>query len=200
MNGDTPQPPAEKQPDSNWQYKPETKPLPPATPVQVATPAPPPQADPNVPNEISWSASEFIAHQKSLRWYGALGLGAVIIAALTYLITRDKITTGVVIFIALIFGFAASRKPRVMEYRVNASGLQVGPKFFPYSELKSFSIMEEGAFSNIMFTPLKRFMPPIVIYYEPQDEESIATVLARYLPMEHREQGVIDTITTRIRF
>src|SRR4051812_43503460 len=38
---------------------------------------------------VSWTASEYIAHAKGASWFIALGLGLVILAGITYIITHD---------------------------------------------------------------------------------------------------------------
>jgi hypothetical protein len=176
---------------ANWQYAAE-----PQAAANYMTPVDMGQT----PQEVEWTASEFVAHNKGLEWYAALGVGAVVLAALIYVLTHDTVSAIIIVFVALLLGIAATRKPRVLHYQVNDHGLGIGQKFYPYSEFKSFAVMEEGAFSSITFLPLKRFMPPISIYYAPEDEERIVQVLAFYLPMEMRTHDAIDRLIRRIRF
>lgn len=190
MNGDN-QHPTGGQTGGQWQYTPASQ-----SPVNQAPAAMPV----NTPQEVEWTASEFVAHNKGASWYGLLALGAVVLAALIYFITRDTISAGIIVFVALLLGISAARKPRVLHYQVNGGGLAIGEKFYAYAEFKSFSLMQEGAFSSIMFLPLKRFMPPISIYYDPKDEDRIVEVLSYFLPMEARTHDLIDRIVKRIRF
>jgi len=191
MNGDN-QHPGAGQPDGQWQYTPSSQQQP-VNQVPTAMPMPAPQ-------EVQWTASEFVAHNKNASWYGLLALGAVLLAAIIYFITHDTISAGIIVLVALLLGISAARKPRVLHYQVNGGGLAIGEKFYPYAEFKSFSVMQEGAFSSIMFLPLKRFMPPISIYYDPKDEERIVDVLSFYLPMEARAHDLVDSLIKRIRF
>jgi len=149
---------------------------------------------------VSWSASEFIHHQKSAGWYITLGLAGIILAAITFLLTKDKISTGVIIFAALIFGFYASHKPRTLNYKLDDSGLSIGEKFYSYGSFKSFAVAEEGAFSSIVLMPLKRFMPLTSLYYEPKDETKITDILALRLPVETHKRDAVDSLMNRIRF
>jgi hypothetical protein len=196
MNGDNQKQPAPGQGDAGWQYKPEA---PTAPAAQTAPPAVAPAYDPSQ-GEIVWSASEFVAHNKGMGWYATLGLAAVALSAVVFLLTRDLVSVIIIIFVAVLLGISAVRKPRVLNYQLNGSGLTIGQKFYPYLEFKSFSVMEEGAFSSIMFLPLKRFMPPISIYYDPKDEDQIVNMLAHYLPLENRTHDAIDSLIKRIRF
>jgi hypothetical protein len=192
MNGDNQKPGAGQPEGGQWQYTPTAQPQP-ANQMPAAMPMPTPQ-------EVEWTASEFVAHNKTTSWYGMLALAAVVLAAIIYFVTKDLVSAGIIVLVAVLLGVSAARKPRVLHYQVNGGGLAIGEKFYPYAEFKSFSVMQEGAFSSIMFLPLKRFMPPISIYYDPQDEERIIDVLSFYLPMENRSHDVIDSLVKRIRF
>jgi hypothetical protein len=192
MKGDKEHPATSQAADAGWQYAP-NEPAPAAGDIPSYAPA-------HSPEEVAWTASEFVSHSKGTSWYFLLAGGAVVLAAIIYFVTHDVISTGIIIFVALLLGISATRKPRVLSYQVNAGGLAIGDKFYPYAEFKSFAVMQEGAFSSIMFLPLKRFMPPISIYYDPQDEDRIIEVISYYLPMENRSHDFIDNIIRRIRF
>ncbi|MGH7194316.1 MAG: hypothetical protein ACREJM_12415, partial [Candidatus Saccharimonadales bacterium] len=169
-------------------------------PEDVAPQAVPAAKADDDPHAITWSASEFVAHDKSFGWYAALIAGAVALAGVIYLISRDIVSVAVVIIAALLLGIYGSHKPRQQEYRLDAGGLNIGPKHFGYDEFRSFSVMKEGAFSSILFMPLKRFAVPTTIYYAPQDEDRIVSLLSDYLPLERRTHDAVDWLMHRIRF
>lgn len=150
--------------------------------------------------EISWTASEFIAHQKSPVWYMLLLLVGAAIATLTYFLTKDVISTASIVIIAVIFAVYAGHKPRVLTYRLDRDGLTIGGKLYAYGQFHSFSVMEEGAIPSIVFMPLKRFMPLLTIYYDPKDEDTIVGMLAERLPLEQRKRDAIDSMLHKIRF
>jgi hypothetical protein len=150
---------------------------------------------------IEWTASEFIAHNKSFGWYLVLILAAAIGSALVYLITGgDKTAVAVVIFAALVFGFYAGRQPKEQQYALGSQGVTIGTKFYGYHDFKSFSVVDEGVFSSISFMPMKRFMPIISIYFDPKDEENIVDVLSSYLPFDQHPKDLVDQFMKKIRF
>ena len=180
------------EPTSQWQFKVEDQAAnDPGEKTSVAHTATKP---------LEWSASEFIAHQKSASWYLRLAIAAIIFAALVFLLTHDKISTGVVLFAGLCLGIFGARKPRTLDYKLDESGLKIGEKFYSYDTFKSFAVMKEGAFSSIMLLPLKRFMPALSLYFDPQDESKIANILADRLPFEDRKHDAVDSLMHRIRF
>ncbi len=149
---------------------------------------------------VSWTASEFIAHEKGLSWYAILGVVAAIMMILAYLMTRDKTSVGMILVVLVVFAIFSARKPRTLPYRVDNSGIHVGEKSYGYELFKSFAVIQEGGVHSIMMMPMKRFMPPLSIYMDPADEHKIVDVLAVYLPAETRGQDVVDRLMRRLRF
>lgn len=186
--------PAPQQPSGQWQFTATDDPE-----------APLSQPDPDAPKQqlepIHWTASQFVAHHKSTQWYINLAIATAIVAGLIYLITRgDVVATATVVVAAIFFGISAGRKPRVLEYEVNTKGIAAGKQFFPYSSFKSFSVIEEGAVTGLVFLPLKRFMPALTVYCAPEDEGRIIALLASFLPMQPAKEGPVDRFLQRIRF
>jgi len=155
------------------------------------------QAVPAAPS-IQWTASEFIAHEKSPTWYLSLiGTGAVL-AIFSQLVAHDPITTVAVVLITILFVFAASHKPRTLPYRIDDTGITIGNKTYLYGQFKSFGIVQEGAFSNITLVPLKRFGQPLSIYYPPEEEGKIVDVLSAYMPASQVRLDFIDRLLKSI--
>ena len=127
-------------------------------------------------------------------------LAALILAALVFIATRDKISTGMVLIAALVLGIFAARKPRVLDYRLDDTGLTIDTKFYDYAAFKSFSVINEGPAYSIFLMPMKRFMPGLSLYYDQKDQQKIADILAQRLPLEDRHVDTIDRFMHRIRF
>lgn len=149
---------------------------------------------------VSWTASEFIAHQKTTKWYAILAVCGVVTTALAFLAFHDWITVIMVVIVFVVFGIFAGRKPRTLQYQLDLSGLRVGPKLYPYEDFKSFTIIDEGPISSITLAPMKRFMLPLTIYYDLKDEEHIATTLNDYIPYEENHNDPVDRFMRQIRF
>ncbi len=183
---------------ANWQYKPEGgQAMGMSNGPNVQTPTPRHVVEAPI---VTWTASEFISHDKSTGWYALLGVGTAALAAVVYLLTHDTVSTGVVVVVAIVFGILAARKPRELEYSVDDKGVKVGDKFYPFSGFRSFSIVQEDAVESIWFMPLKRFMPPLTIYFDPRDGQKIVDVLSQTLPMENRQLDAVDRLMHRLRF
>lgn len=150
--------------------------------------------------EVSWTASEFIAHEKSAGWYINLIIAAVLLAGVVYILTRDLVSPFAVLIGAVFFGIFAARPPRQLTYTLNHRGIQAGPKQYAFDNFKSFSVTQEAPFPAINLMPLKRFAPLLTIYYDPAQEQQILSVLAQYLPFEEAKKDRIESLMHRIRF
>lgn len=150
---------------------------------------------------VTWTASEYIAHQKSPAWFVIFGVGVVVLAVAIYFITGGDLVSAVsVLLFSVIFGIYAGRPPREQRYVLDQSGIHIGEKTYSFSNLRSFAILDEGVFSSIEFMPLRRFMPMISIYFDPKDEDKIIAFLSEYLPIEYRRRDIIDRLMRKIKF
>ena len=173
------------------------------------TPALPPtsvnayQADQSIASAdetITWTASEYIAHHKSGKWYAMLGLVAFVITAIIWLATKDIISAAVVLIGAGILGGYGARQPRELQYQLDTTALTIGNKTYELDAFRSFTVDDQQAFASVNLMPLKRFAPGLTIYCAPQDEEAIIDVLALRLPIEEHQPDAIDRLMRHIRF
>lgn len=150
--------------------------------------------------QVSWTALEFVEHDKTQSWYlSMVGISVVVVAAV-YFITKDLFNAFIIVIAAVLFGVVAGRAPRHMDYMVNGHGVAIGRRFYPYSEFRSFSIADEGHVRSIVLMPLKRFMPSLTLYFDPADEQRIGDVLADHLPFAQYQRELTDRLMRRIRF
>lgn len=150
---------------------------------------------------VVWTASEYIAHTKSVGWYVGLGAAAAVLTVIVFFFTHgDIISSLAVLIMSILFGVVAGRQPREQRYVLDDEGVHVGTKVYNYGAIKSFSVYDEPPFSSISFMPMKRFMPMISVYYDPADEQKIVEYLSTRLPLEYRKRDAIDRLMHKIRF
>lgn len=149
---------------------------------------------------IIWSASEFVSHQKNTKWYVLLGIGAIVVSGILYLVTREIFSIVVVVILAIALGVFGAVKPKTLDYAIGDEGLQIGPKQFPYTTFHSFAVIDDAAIAYIQLLPQKRFMAPISIYFAPEDEKKIVDYLGGHLPLEHKKRDFTDKLASRIHF
>ena len=163
-----------------------------------------PYEAPAVPEQnmqsVSWTASEYIAHNKGTAWFVALGLGLFAASAVIYLFTRDIFTALAIAVAGITFGVFAARAPRTLEYAIDDEGIHIGQKLYPYNVFKSFDVTEEGSLPAIQLMPLKRFMPPLTVFYDVAQEDVVIGALTTYLPHQEHQPDAVDRLARRIRF
>lgn len=150
--------------------------------------------------EISWTASEFIAHEKNGSWFAMLIAGAIILGAVVFLITKEWISLIAIAVLAAAIGVFGAVKPRELRYSLSQDGITVGEKHFAYSVFRSFAVLDDGAMVSIQLLPQKRFMVPISVYLDPAQADDIIDAIGEYLPFEHRERDLTDRLSSRFRF
>lgn len=153
-----------------------------------------------LPEAVTWTASEYINHHKSSAWFAGLAVAVALAALGVFFVTKDVLSAIVIVVVGIVFGMYAGRKPRELTYIINNEGVFIGEKIYTYDRFKAFSIAQEGPMTSIVFTPMGRFMPFISIYYDPQDEEKIAETLSAYLPYEDHKRDPVDALMRKIRF
>lgn len=149
---------------------------------------------------IIWSGDSLVPRKKSVIWYISLVVVTAIAAALVYLLTSDKISTGVIIAVALVFGISASHHPKNLSYQLDDDSITVGKKLYSFDSFRSFAVIDENGYSSIYMTPLKRFLPPLIIYVSPENESQIVSMLGERLPFSPAKSDPIDSLMRRIHF
>lgn len=149
---------------------------------------------------VTWTASEYVTHSKSTSWYAGLAAATIVIAAITWLITRDFFPTTMVAIALLLLGVYAGRKPHEQSYALDTHGLTIGSRHYAFGDFRSFSVVREGAFPSIELTPLKRFAMYVTVYFDPKDEDKIAHLLSAHLPMEEPRANFTDNLMRQIKF
>lgn len=174
--------------EETWKYSPENNEVPQSKQVDNSFEA------------INWSASEFIQHDKGLTWYGLLAVAVAIIATGIYFLTHDKISTAVIVIVGFILGFYGARKPRLLNYQIDPTGLTIQAKNFNYESFKSFAVVEDSVLPGVVLMPLKRFMPSLSVFLDPASKEEVIKILSERLPQDTHHRDFVDRFMQRIRF
>lgn len=149
---------------------------------------------------LNWEASEYMLHDKSFLWYVVLVIGAAALGAVFYFVLKD-ISSLIVVVLLLIAVFVYSkRQPHTLAYSITESSLIIGHKEHHFEEFKSFSVISEDGIENITLIPVKRFAPPLSIYFDPNDRTTIVEALSAHLPQVERSQDVIDQLSRKLKF
>lgn len=157
------------------------------------------QATPYV-QPVSWTASEYVAHQKNFGWFILVLLVVTAVAGIVYLITDELVSPIVILIIGIAFTAFAGRPPQTLEYSIDGTGIHISTRSYPYSRFRSFAILEDEPTPTIMLIPLRRFDLPINLHFDAPDAEKIVNLLGNYLPGEEGTAPPVDRLMSKIRF
>ena len=151
-------------------------------------------------DSVTWTASEYLDHQKSMSWYLTASGAILCISALSFILMRELFSPIAVLVLGTLLMVIAARKPRTLTYTVDAHGIVVGSREYTYEDFLSFSIIQEGPVESIMLLPQKRWSPALNLYFAPEDGQKIFDILSSFLPLEERSKDGIDRFLHKIRF
>ena len=149
---------------------------------------------------VSWTGSEFIANHKDSKWFLSFFTVLVLAVGLIFVATKDYVSTISVAVVGILFAFLANRKPRQLAYKIDNSGINIGSKFYPFDQFKSFSLAQDGAIGYVNLMPLKRFMPDLSVYFPPKETEKVVGILSDHLPHNEDDERQIDKLAKHLRF
>jgi len=150
---------------------------------------------------FAWSEKEFIANEKGTMWYLYFALLIIVVSVIVFFVSGHSIfTTVMVLAIAVIFAVAAGHKPKVVDYEINSSGVNIGTRFRSFEEFKSYSISNDGQMPSITFEPLRRFGLPLTIYFDHGNGEKISSLLSNFLPNTENQKDSVEQLMHRIHF
>ena len=152
-----------------------------------------------VSSSISWTAAEYVEHDKNRWWYVIMIVATIGLIAVAIFLFRDWIFAVLVVVMAIAIYTIAHRPAREIVYTITPDGINIGEKHFNFSTFRAFGLVKEGAIYNLRFVPNKRFMPHVTAYIPNEQGEQIVDTLGAILPMEDIQPDIIDSLVSRSR-
>lgn len=153
-----------------------------------------------VPDEVSWTAQEYITEDKSFIWYAGLAVFVIGGIVLDVLVLKSFFSVSALLLaIAVVLVMMSVRPPRSIQYHLSKEGLRVGERLYRLQEYKAFGVMHDGKGNTIFLTPVNRFTPGLSVYFPAQQGEQIVQVLSRYVPMQEVRMDIVDRIARLLR-
>lgn len=148
---------------------------------------------------FSWEASEYVHHHKSILWYAVVVL--VVIGLLGVAVWfKYWLEIGVFLMMGAAVFVYANKPPRTMSYELSSDGIRVDGKLYSYSDIRSFSVMEDEDWHYIDLEPTKRLSLRVVILFDSSNYDEIVGHLERHIPRQDRDLDLIEKITRKARF
>jgi hypothetical protein len=87
--------------------------------------------------KLSWTALEYEEKDRSPDWFWALGV-IIITSSIASIIFENYFFAVLLILGGILLGFFANKKPDMVFYELNARGLKIRNRLYPYENIKSF--------------------------------------------------------------
>jgi hypothetical protein len=131
---------------------------------------------------LEWSFDEYVQPQRGLAWYVVASL--IFIGALIYAILTKNFLFILILFLLVFVVVVRSRRPPLkIDLRIFEDGVQVGSRFYEWSELKSFRIVYEPPAVKRLYFDLRPFLlPDFSVPLEDQNPLKVREILKQYLP------------------
>ena len=118
--------------------------------------------------KLIWSALEYEEKYRSPDWFWALGV-IVITSSIAAVIFENYFFAVLLLLSGFLLGFFAVKKPDMVIYEINAKGLKIRNRLYPYKNIKSFwiqiNLRGKTDLKPILFIHSERmFMPVKEIY------------------------------------
>ncbi|MBI2632972.1 MAG: hypothetical protein HYW78_01105 [Parcubacteria group bacterium] len=150
---------------------------------------------------LEWHFKEYEEYQRSRRWY--IGAFVAVIAILTYAIATANLLFAVFIILAVFLAVTRQRAlPRDLALRIFERGIVLGEKYYPWSDIKSFSIIYNPPETKLLYIDLKNiFAVDFSIPLNSTNPLIVRTTLLRYLPEDttRETESLNDTIGRWLR-
>jgi len=168
--------------------------------VQDYSEGTPLEEDEDLEGAITWQASEFIHHEKSIMWFIVLFVGAILLLLIDVVFVKSWTFGVLIVVLALGMALLGRRPPRTLHYALTSQGVRIEDKLYSFHDFHAFGVVQESALYSLRLVPNKRFMPMVSLYFPPDQGEQIVDMVGSVLPMEHIDRDPIDKIVEKIRF
>lgn len=148
---------------------------------------------------VTWTASEYVQHDKQAAWYLVLIVATVLLLALAIFMKAWTFALLVVVM-GIGIGVLAGRPPHSVRYTLSEYGLRIDEKNFSYHDFRAFGVVQDAAMYSIVLIPNKRFMPAVSVYFPSEMGEQIVDIFGAFLPMEHVELDLVEKLARKLRF
>ena len=143
---------------------------------------------------ITWRAAEREFTEKTMGWYVVAGIVALtlVVAAL---VVKNFLFALFLVLAVVVLILTTRRRPRVVEFRIDESGIRMGNIGWPYDQIESFTFhTRPGRLDHLVLRRKVAFNPFVHIPIDDRLAVKAKTALAARLPEFEYQESLIDTL------
>ncbi|MBI2484190.1 hypothetical protein HYV71_03340 [Candidatus Uhrbacteria bacterium] len=145
---------------------------------------------------FSWVFHEFDTYERGVIWYAVAGI--VVAVFLIYSYTTENYLFGLLTIITTIIIFTHNiHNPQEVQCSIDAKGIQLGNKYYPYHALDSFSIIENDDGHEVLYVQEKAgFRSTLPIPLGDLDPQTLRRFLQMWLEedLDHKYEPFWDSL------
>ena len=148
---------------------------------------------------LSWSAPEFVRHDKGPAWFIILGIVVGIFFIISLLMKNYFFAVLILMAGGLIY-IHALKHPRTLKFSLSEEQLKVGDHIFHLSDLKSFWIFEDPDVRLLRLETKRTFMPQLHLPLGDQQPQTLRQAFIQFIPEKKQQESLIDIFSRKIKF
>jgi hypothetical protein len=144
---------------------------------------------------FSWSAPEYIQHQKTARWYVIATVIALAFTAGAVITANWTMAIAILVFAGVYEFTQRFHPPKIVDIHISELGIHLGHMFYPFSSMQAFWIMLKPGLKTLNIRVHRQFYSDVVIQLMDQDAAKIRSYLVGQIPeWEGKDERLQDLI------
>lgn len=177
-------------------------PVSPEQPAPDETPKEVPETNQSASDRVllSWNGESFDYAEKGVIWY--MAAAAIILAIIGYFVwQRDWFSVGITVVVsAVLFWYVATARPKSVNYAITSFGIQVGERFYPFSDIHSFWLNYTPKVQKLNFVFTKKYLPTLVVDISNTEAQKVKIILSRKIPEQPgRTENILDRVIRALK-
>lgn len=157
--------------------------------------------EPSIPEEtlFEWQAPEFAYTHKPVGWFfGIVALFSGLIALAVWY--QQWVTVALLIIMTIAISVWATRKPKILIYRITNYGVEVEKRKYLFDSFSSYYKYMDYNQPTIDLVPAKRFGTLVSLPLATPDANEIEATISQMIPQVDHKEDIADKIFRRLRF
>jgi hypothetical protein len=149
---------------------------------------------------IKWRSVEYEDRPKTNDWYWYLASATLLLLIVAFLM-KNFLLGAFVLIAAFTVGLLASKKPKEFEFSIEAGGIKIDKKIYPYEELKYFWInYDPPRKKELIIESGKILTPHIKIPLADTDPNVVREALLNFVEEKKIEESLIENLADWLGF
>ncbi|MEK7588679.1 MAG: hypothetical protein AAB438_02565 [Patescibacteria group bacterium] len=162
--------------------------------------------DNSKPNEevLTWVLPQYKHIEKNIDWFWALGV-IVLCGGATSIIYKNYFFAVLLLLGGLLMAYFATRKPELVDFKLDDKGLNIKNRLYPYENIKAFWVQtpsQENGMESSLFIHSERYILPTISLpiYQNMGDRIRERMLSKNVPEEKMEEHLSVAIMDFLGF